>query len=196
LLPGTCSRTSVKRQGPDRAASSVEGRGRRTARERRPRCPGETRWRRKPRRGAEPRRLHRRRGHRTPAKEQRPEVGAHVAGLWETAEATGVNRHEGKGPGNRARLLREGQTPEGREPWTWQRGETNPQFQWRRKPSRACETPRTDRSGDLGGRRVLWTPLEHVATRAQTPGEALRAGPWMVARLFMGSRGRSWFVVL
>ena len=33
------------------------------------------------------------------------------------------------------------------EPWTWQRGEINPQGRRRMKPSRACETPRREGGG-------------------------------------------------
>ena len=66
---------------------------------------------------------------------------------WVKLRAGGrCKRQEGNG-GRRARAAsREGKTLKS-EPWTWQRGETNPQDRWRRKPSRACETPRTERSG-------------------------------------------------
>jgi len=63
-----------------------------------------TRRRRKPRRGAELRRLHRLRGHRTHAGSKALKSRAFEVGVRATAQTSDVQRHEGKGPGNRARL--------------------------------------------------------------------------------------------
>src|SRR4051794_2152711 len=77
-----------------------------------------------------------------------------------TPQAFRVQRQEGmNGPGNPVRLRARDNPLEGK-PWTWLRGETNPQGRWRSKPSRACETPRTERSAGsgiprMGGRRLL-----------------------------------------
>src|SRR3990172_638835 len=61
------------------------------------------------------------------------------------------------------------------EPWTWLRGETNPQGRWRRKPSRACETPRAERTWAWDARGT-WTPPVDVAKREGTPRKVLGAG--------------------
>ena len=63
------------------------------------------------------------------------------------------------------------------EPWTWQRGETDPQGRWRSKPSRACETPRTERQARAGCLRRKWTTPADVAKRElPDPREGARAG--------------------
>jgi len=46
---------------------------------------------------------------------------------------------------------------------------------WRSKPSRGCESLRTERSGGLDARRGEWTPLGDVARRAETQSGEVRA---------------------
>jgi len=66
---------------------------------------------------------------------------------------SGLERQEGNGE-RRARAAVRGGNPLKREPRTWQRGETNPQGRWRRKPSRTCETSRAERCGP--GTSAAW----------------------------------------
>jgi len=70
-----------------------------------------------------------------------------------------------------------GEKPLKSESWTWQRGEINPRSRWRRKPSRVCETPRTERSRALGCPADV-DSTEDAAKRTETPGKApdIRSG--------------------
>ena len=58
------------------------------------------------------------------------------------------------------------------EPWTRLRDETSPQGSRRRKPSRACETPGTERRS-VWKPAELWTPVVDVVEREETPRKAL-----------------------
>jgi hypothetical protein len=78
--------------------------------------------------------------------EQSPEGGRTFLAPWATTVGDGRKRQEGNG-GRQARTADCEGNPLKSEPWTWQRGEINPQGGWRRKPSRACETPRAEQSG-------------------------------------------------
>jgi hypothetical protein len=91
------------------------------------------------------RRFHRHRRPPHPSGEQGPEVEGVAFGPASKPERAAHNDKRAGGPGNRF-VLRAGDNPLKGEPWTWQRGETNPQGRWWRKPSWACETPWTDRS--------------------------------------------------
>jgi hypothetical protein len=88
-----------------------------------------------------------------------------------------LNGQRAAGRGNPVRLRGEGQPPEGK-PWTWLRDETSLQGRWRSKPSRACETLRTDRRDRSVGAPVhQWTTPADVAKRdCQNPQEGARAG--------------------
>jgi hypothetical protein len=55
------------------------------------------------------------------------------------------------------------------EPWTWQRGETNPQGQARHNPSRTCETSRAEPRGVVASWMLR---RAEVAKRAETPRKA------------------------
>jgi hypothetical protein len=79
-----------------------------------------------------------------PGSEQRPEVDATTAGAsGQLLAGRHRQRREGTGLDERYRLTR-GRKPLKREPWTRQRDETSPRGARRRKPSRVCETPRTE----------------------------------------------------
>jgi hypothetical protein len=105
---------------------------------------GNTRRRSKPRRGAESRLLNRCRRPPHPPGEQGPEAeGAAHGGNSAQPRRTTARGQVGR---RKSVVLRAGDNPLKGEPWTWQRGETNPQGRWWRKPSWACETPWTDRS--------------------------------------------------
>jgi hypothetical protein len=71
-------------------------------------------------------------------------------GAWRTAgnrcAASRNQRHEGTGR-RRGGTAAPGGNPLKSEPWTWLRGEINPQGRWRSKPSRTCETSWTERCG-------------------------------------------------
>jgi hypothetical protein len=83
-------------------------------------------------------------------------------GAWRSAGNRRVacrnQRHEGTGR-RRGGTAASGGNPLESKPWTWLRGETNPQGRWRRKPSRTCETSWTERCGTreprISGRRRL-----------------------------------------
>jgi hypothetical protein len=108
-------------------------------------CGDRTRRRQSPRGTRSPGALTQRRDHRTPAESKalRSTIGVLARA---TAGAT-VQRREGSDAGNRGRLRRRDNSLKG-EPWTRQRGETNARSRQRRKPSRACETLRTERSAE------------------------------------------------
>jgi len=83
-------------------------------------------------------------------------------------QAGGTNGAEGRATDEVVRLGR-GRNPLERETWTWQRDETSPQGTARSKPSRACETLRTERRQlgmllevDSRGwcREEVWNPKE------------------------------------
>jgi len=88
-----------------------------------------------------------------PGSEQRPEVDATTAGAsGQPLAGRRRQRREGTGLDERYRLTR-GRKPLKREPWTRQRDETSPQGARRRKPSRVCETPGTERRRAWDARR-------------------------------------------
>ncbi len=94
---------------------------------------------------------------------------------------SGLERQEGNGE-RRARAAVRGGNPLKREPRTWQRGETNPQGRWRRKPSRTCETSRAERCGPgmsaawMGQPIRWWTPPADVAKGAEPQGRCSAPG--------------------
>ena len=75
-----------------------------------------------------------------------PEGGAGGAGVEPRKRGDRRDRPTPRGqrPATSWRGCARGETPEGQESWTRQRGETNPPSRCRSKTSRACETPGTD----------------------------------------------------
>jgi len=73
-----------------------------------------------------------------------------VAGAGQTAgDFAGTARgHDSAGETRYGSAVRD--KPLKGKPWTWLRDETSPQGWWRSKPSRACETPRTELEPGLG----------------------------------------------
>jgi len=125
-----------------RWAHRSEGRGRR-GREGASTVRGEkTRRRRSPRGARIDRGFNRSHRHRTRRGEQGPEVEGAFAGHRRVCPT--ARGHESAGETRYGSAVRE--KPLKGKPWTWLRGETNPQGWWRSKPSRACETPRTEQS--------------------------------------------------
>jgi hypothetical protein len=81
--------------------------------------------------------------------------------LVATSAAAARQRREGNATSTRrCRCVRV--KPWRAEPWTWQWGETNPRAGRRSKPSRACETLRTERLEGLG---ILWHGRRLVRSR-------------------------------
>ena len=88
---------------------------------------------------------------------------------WRATSSSGRSTTtRGQGCRRDSTTAREGKPLKG-EPWTWQRGETNPQGQARTKPSRTCETSWTELRG-LGASWML--RKAEVAKRDETPREA------------------------
>jgi len=90
---------------------------------------------------------------RIPVERASPEGGATRRGTgratvrqWLGANDEGTGRRRGGTAPSGGKTLKS-------EPCTWQRGEIDPQGRRRRKPSRACETLRTELSG-------VWKPCE------------------------------------
>jgi hypothetical protein len=103
--------------------------------------------------------------------EQSPEGEARGRGKGgQLPLAESRQRREGKERRKAVKAADEEKAPEERKPWTWQRGEIDPQGQPRRKPSRTCETSRTARHrvwkargirrGGLRSRRGTANPKE------------------------------------
>ena len=157
------NRASHRRNAEDQPqrARCGEGRGRRE-REGGPTVRGgRTRRRKSPGGARVGRGFNRFRRHRTLRGEQGPEVGGGTAGAGHTAGASArtARGHDSAGESRYGSAGRD--KPLKGKPWTWLRGETNPQGRWRSKPSRTCETSRTERQlgvwelRAISGRRLL-----------------------------------------
>jgi len=100
----------------------------------------------------------RRRSHGLSHGEKALRAGRRRVALRATEAARRRQRREGTKHRRDVSAVREGNSLKG-EPWTWQWGEINPRADWRSKPSRACETPRTETQRELGfplhGRRLV-----------------------------------------
>ena len=137
----------------------------------------ETRRRSKLKRGSSRRRMENAGRPRIDARSNALEAGtlpSHDLRRDPAPTTTGRERQEGNGTRKRARL-RVGNKPLKSEPWTWQRGETNPQGHRWNKPSRSCETTRTAVSRARDAREP--TPLADTAKGARTPRKA-PSTPW------------------
>ena len=137
----TAGRARTKRRGPRKAGVGEVDEGRLHGARRK------TRGRRKLRRGSSGRRSNPSSSATDSREEQGPEGGREilepVGNCWQGARANDRRAAAGDEP---AGASREGKPLES-EPWTRQRGETNPQGRKRSKPSRTCETSRAERSG-------------------------------------------------
>jgi hypothetical protein len=148
LIPGQPSPSPATRRG-SRAAGSLRARPWAVAAKAAVARGGSTRRRTSPRGARSIGHLTVVRSHRTLSGEQGPEVGGRRLGAGNRRGAGGNDPRASAGD-DPARLRAEEQTPEGREPCTRLRGETNPQDRSGSKPSRAGGTPRTDRSRRRG----------------------------------------------
>ena len=145
---------------------------------------GRTRRRRSPGGARIGRSSNRFRRHRTLRGEQGPEAEGGGAGAGQTAGASTKTARGHDSAGESRYGSAERDKPLKGKPWTRLRGETNPQGRWRSKPSRTCETSRTERQlGEWDLRASVDAACWCRDEGTRTPREAL-SGLRTVARSF------------
>jgi len=128
--------------------------------------------------------------HRTHRGEQGPEAQGGKAGAGNRRLTRSKARgHESAGESRYGSAERD--KPLKGKPWTWLRDETSPQGWWRSKPSRACETPRTERDPGVG---IPWGVVDAASCcrdEGRGPHGRRSSADRSGRKTFPGMRGRS-----
>lgn len=102
--------------------------------------------------------------------EQHPEGDGSGPGAAEHRRRATIRTTGGQRRAKARAAVRRGK-PSKSEPWTWQRGETDPRDRTRSKPSRSRETTRTERR-EPGMRAPKWTRRSMSRRGEETPRKA------------------------